>query len=92
MFGTVKEIAGRAKQAYVVGQGLSQEGAKLLGRKLACMTIGDLESLMDTKNVDPLLVFQLMKDLRELASALVRQFSALVRQNKNVSLSYFTMI
>lgn len=71
MMGAVTDIVGRAKQAYVVGQGLSQEGAKLLGAKLANMTIGDLESMLDTKNIDPFLVVKLMNELKDLAKALV---------------------
>lgn len=71
MLGTVQDIAGHAEQAFVAGQGLSQEGVRLLGRKLACMTIGDLEAMLDTRNVDPFEVAQLMKDLMDLAKALV---------------------
>ncbi|KAJ8320655.1 hypothetical protein KUTeg_002242 [Tegillarca granosa] len=71
MMGAVTDIVGRAKQAYVVGQGLSQEGAKLLGAKLANMTIGDIESMLDTKNIDPFLVVKLMNELKDLARALV---------------------
>lgn len=73
MLGTsVSNIAGRAKQAFVVGNGLSQEGTKLLGKKLACMTIGDLEALLDLKNIDPVKVAELMKNIGDLAKALVR--------------------
>lgn len=73
MLGTaVSNIAGRAKQAFVVGNGLSQEGTRLLGKKLACMTIGDLEALLDLKNIDPVKVAELMKNIGDLAKALVR--------------------
>lgn len=65
------EIAGRVKQAFVVGNGLSKEGTRLLGKKLACMTIGDLESLLDLKNIDPVKVAELMKNIADLAKALV---------------------
>lgn len=75
MIGQVTEIAGRAKQAFIVGQGLSPEGAKLLGKKLACMTIGDLEGLLELKNIDPFKVAELMGHLRDLAKALVRRKS-----------------
>lgn len=68
----VSNIAGRAKQAFVVGNGLSQEGTRLLGKKLACMTIGDLEALLDLKNIDPVKVAELMKNIGDLAKALVR--------------------
>ncbi|VDH98959.1 Hypothetical predicted protein [Mytilus galloprovincialis] len=62
------------KDAYSIGQGLSEVGAKLLGEKLANMTVGDIETLMDFKNIDPILVAQLMKDLRDLAKALYSEF------------------
>lgn len=65
------EIVGRVKQAFVVGNGLSKEGTRLLGKKLACMTIGDLESLLDLKNIDPVKVAELMKNIADLAKALV---------------------
>lgn len=68
----VSEIAGRAKQAFIVGNGLSKEGVRLLGKKLACMTIGDLEALLDFKNIDPEKVAELMKNIANLAKALVR--------------------
>ena len=67
----VTEIAGRAKQAFIVGNGLSKEGVRLLGKKLACMTIGDLEALLDLKNIDPIKVAELMKNIGDLAKALV---------------------
>lgn len=67
----VSEIAGRAKQAFIVGNGLSKEGVRLLGKKLACMTIGDLEALLDLKNIDPIKVAELMKNIGDLAKALV---------------------
>ena len=67
----VNEIAGRAKQAFIVGNGLSKEGVRLLGKKLACMTIGDLEALLDLKNIDPIKVAELMKNIGDLAKALV---------------------
>ncbi|XP_052081925.1 uncharacterized protein LOC127719726 isoform X2 [Mytilus californianus] len=62
------------KDAYAIGQGLSEVGAKLLGEKLANMTVGDIETLMDFKNIDPILVAQLMKDLRDLGKALYSEF------------------
>lgn len=67
----VSEIPGRFKQTFVVGNGLSKEGTILLGKKLACMTIGDLESLLDLKNIDPVKVAELMKNIGDLAKALV---------------------
>ncbi|CAG2251012.1 unnamed protein product [Mytilus edulis] len=69
------------KDAYAIGQGLSEVGAKLLGEKLANMTVGDIETLMDFKNVDPILVAQLMKDLRDLAKALYSEFLSKLLSN-----------
>ncbi|XP_062596534.1 uncharacterized protein LOC134257978, partial [Saccostrea cucullata] len=66
----VSDIVGRVKQAFIVGNGLSNEGVRLLGQKLACMTIGDLESLLDLKNIDPVKVAELLKELGDLAKAL----------------------
>ncbi|KAK3101936.1 hypothetical protein FSP39_007496 [Pinctada imbricata] len=65
---------GRAGSMFIVGAGLSQEGVKLLGKKLANMTIGDIESMMDMKNIDPFLVAQLADDLKDLAKALYSDF------------------
>ena len=74
MIGTGKKIIGRAAQSFVVGNGLTEEGVRLLGQKLACMTIGDLEALMDMKNIDPLLVAELFKEMRDLFIALVSKY------------------
>lgn len=71
IFKALDFVAGASEEAYIIGQGLSELGAKLLGDKLANMTIGDIESLLDMKNIDPILVAQLMKDMRDLAKALV---------------------
>lgn len=70
------------EEAYAIGQGLSEVGAKLLGEKLANMTIGDIESLLDFKDIDPILVAQLMKDMRDLANALVCLLLYVPNRNK----------
>lgn len=51
---------------------MTTQGAKILGNKLACMTIGDLEALLQLKNIDPVKVALLLKDIQDLAKALVR--------------------
>lgn len=71
MFDSVKEIAGRANQIFVVGEGLTPAGTKLLGEKLASMTLGDLEAMLDQKNLDPELLVQFTLDLRDLCRVLV---------------------
>ena len=63
--------SGRDGDLYVVGSGLSGEGVRLLGQKLANMTIGDIESMMDLKDIDPFKVAELAEDLKDLAKALV---------------------
>ena len=67
----MKDIAGRAEQIFVVGKGLSKEGTKLLGEQLAAMSVGDLEAMLESNKVDPFLVQQLVKDVMELARAIV---------------------
>ena len=59
------------QRMFVVGKGLTNSGIKLLGNKLAAMTIADLESMLDMKNVDPLEVWKLTNELKDLAKALV---------------------
>lgn len=56
---------------YMVGQGLNAKGTKLLSQKLACLTIGDLEALLNFKNVNSSQVSQLLSQLKDLAKALV---------------------
>ncbi|KAL5015119.1 hypothetical protein ScPMuIL_009389 [Solemya velum] len=70
MFDDVKAIAGRANQIFVVGEGLTPAGGKLLGEKLANMTLGDLEAMLDMKNLDPELLIQFTLELRDLCRAL----------------------
>lgn len=72
MLGTTSDIPGRTKQTFVVGHGLTNEGVRLLGQKLANMTIGHMENLLDIKNVDPIEVLKLIDQLRDLFKALVR--------------------
>jgi hypothetical protein len=74
MLGGTTDIKGRTKQTFIVGKGLTNSGVKLLGEKLAIMTIGDLTSLFEMKNIDPILIYQLGKQLKELAKALVSFF------------------
>ncbi|XP_062582876.1 uncharacterized protein LOC134244633, partial [Saccostrea cucullata] len=71
---TLNSIPGRSHQSYIVGSGVTQYGAKLLGNKLACMTIGDLESLLSLKNIDPVKVALLLKDMQDLSKALYSEF------------------
>ena len=59
------------QRTFVVGKGLTNSGIKLLGNKLAAMTIADLESMLDMKNVDPLEIWKLTNELKDLAKALV---------------------
>ena len=71
MMGATTDIQGRNKQTFVVGKGLSNAGVKLLGDKLANMTIGDLSAMFDMKNIDPMLIYELGVQLKDLAKALV---------------------
>ena len=82
MFNSLDFVAGGIEEAYAIGQGLTEVGAKLLGEKLANMTIGDIESLLDFKDIDPILVAQLMKDMRDLANALVCLLLYVPNRNK----------
>ena len=67
-------ILGREQQSYIVGSGVTARGAKLLAQKLACMTIGDLDALLQLKNIDPLKVALLLGKIQDLAKALVNVF------------------
>lgn len=88
----VSEITGRFKQAFVVGNGLSKEGTRLLGKKLACMTIGDLESLLDLKNIDPVKVAELIKNIGDLAKALVSLCKGISNMTISLRQSCFYML
>lgn len=65
------DLPGREYQTYVVGSGVTEKGTKKLAKMLACMTVGDLDALLHLKNIDPAKVTQLLKDIQELAKALV---------------------
>ena len=68
-------ILGREQQSYIVGSGVTARGAKLLAQKLACMTIGDLDALLQLKSIDPLKVALLLGKIQDLAKALVNVLS-----------------
>ncbi|XP_022102001.1 uncharacterized protein LOC110985344 [Acanthaster planci] len=57
----------------IVGGGLTQKGLDALGRRIANMTIGELEAMLDLQNIDPFTVVQLMKDLRSLFRTFVEE-------------------
>lgn len=65
----------RTNQLFTVGKGLTNNGIKVLGNKLAVMTISDLESMLDMKNVDPVEIQRLTKEIKDLAKALVNMLS-----------------
>lgn len=65
------DLPGREYQTYIVGSGVTAKGTKKLAKMLACMTIGDLDALLHLKNIDPAKVTELLKDIQELAKALV---------------------
>ncbi|ESO82597.1 hypothetical protein LOTGIDRAFT_236952 [Lottia gigantea] len=67
---TMSGVIDDVEQAFVVGKGLTGAGLKLLGAKLANMTIGEIMTLVDTKNIDPEKALELVKQIRNLASAL----------------------
>ena len=71
MMTSATDIVGRANQVFIVGQGLSNAGVEMLGKKLANMTIGDIQSMLDMKNLDPVVVVKLLGQLKDLAKALV---------------------
>ena len=53
---------------------LTEKGLDAIGRRIANMTIGELEAMLDLQNIDPFIVVQLMKDLR----ALYRTFVSVI--------------
>jgi hypothetical protein len=71
MLTSATDIVGRANQVFIVGQGLSNAGVEMLGKKLANMTIGDIQAMLDMKNLDPVVVVKLLGQLKDLAKALV---------------------
>lgn len=72
--GRTREHSYRKNQPFKVGQGLTNDGIKVLGNKLAAMTISDLESMLDMKNVDPVEIWKLTKEIKDLAKGLVNIF------------------
>lgn len=48
-----------------------KEGIRLFGKKLVCMIIGDLELLLDLKNIDFVKVVEFMKNIVDLVKVLV---------------------
>ena len=75
MIGNVNDVVSRADQLFVVGKGLSKEGAKLLGAQLANMTIGDIEAMLQTNKIDPFVIKDLVADFIDLAKALVSRYN-----------------
>ena len=71
MLGSVSDKPGRINQSYVIGEGLSQDGVSALSRKLACLTIEDLESILGMRGVDTGNLTQIYTELRDLTKALV---------------------
>lgn len=69
--GSSAKIPGREHQAYIVGSGVTAQGAQNLAKKLACMTVGDLDALLQIKDIDPIKVALLLKEIQDLAKALV---------------------
>nr|XP_022295052.1 uncharacterized protein LOC111105175 [Crassostrea virginica] len=84
-------ILGREQQAYIVGSGVTARGAKLLAQKLACMTIGDLDALLQLKNIDPLKVALLLGKIQELAKALYSEFISKLFADGNSIFKSFDM-
>lgn len=54
-----------------MGSGVTVRGAQNLAKKLACMTVGDLDALLQIKDIDPVKVALLLKEIQDLAKALV---------------------
>lgn len=54
-----------------MGSGVTAGGAQNLAKKLACMTVGDLDALLQIKDIDPVKVALLLKEIQDLAKALV---------------------
>ncbi|XP_071798137.1 uncharacterized protein [Asterias amurensis] len=58
----------------IIGGGMTLKGLDALGNRIANMTIGELEAMLDLQNIDPFTVVQLMKDLRALYRTFVSEF------------------
>jgi hypothetical protein len=94
MAGFLNDIVQRADQLFVVGNGLSEQGTRLLGALLANMTIGDVEALLERNKVDPTQIRKIVEDFIDLAIALVRvttKFDVL-RKNMNHILQHYTIM
>ncbi|CAG2190130.1 unnamed protein product [Mytilus edulis] len=63
-----------SQQSYVIGQGLSVNGTKLLAVKLANLTITDLRNIMDMRRLELMSVKGLLTDIRDLTKALYFDF------------------
>jgi hypothetical protein len=71
MLTSATDIVGRANQVFIVGQGLSNSGVEMLGKKLANMAIGDIQAMLDMKNLDPVVGVKLLGQLKDLSKGLV---------------------
>lgn len=80
LFGISRGESGDLK--FVIGDGLTQAGIALLGDAIANMSIGDLESMLDFKNVDPVAAYKVILTLRELYFTLVRLVPLLLETTK----------
>ncbi|XP_033637389.1 uncharacterized protein LOC117298318 isoform X2 [Asterias rubens] len=58
----------------IIGGGLTLKGLDALGNRIANMTIGELEAMLDLQNIDLFTVVQLMKDLRSLYRTFISEF------------------
>ncbi|XP_052806219.1 uncharacterized protein LOC128235437 [Mya arenaria] len=70
MLGDAMSVISRANQLYIVGKGLSRLGTEVLGIQLANMTIGDIQSLLHTKKVNPIQIRVIVNDFIDLARVL----------------------
>jgi hypothetical protein len=71
MLTSATDIVGRANQVFIVGQGLSNSGVEMLGKKLANMAIGDIQAMLYMKNLDPVVGVKLLGQLKDLSKGLV---------------------
>ncbi|XP_038062441.1 uncharacterized protein LOC119732930 [Patiria miniata] len=66
----------------IIGGGLTQKGLDALGGRIANMTIGELEAMLDLQNIDPLTLVQLMKELRVLYRTFIEEFIDVIINGK----------
>ncbi|XP_033637723.1 uncharacterized protein LOC117298529 [Asterias rubens] len=77
----------------IIGGGLTLKGLDALGNRIANMTIGELEAMLDLQNIDPFTVVQLMKDLRSLYRTFVSEFiDVFVNGNGENAFSQFDIV